>query len=178
MNARWEREGVGHVQLANILRSISVDDSDRGRQSKLGWGFNAAGVFNTWHDDSLQAQATYGHGLFRYSNDDFFNNDAGFDHDGKLETIPYLGLMLGYTHHWAERWRSTVSGGYVNIDNTASQAGDAYPPDGLHVGERDLPVPQAALARLRGALRSQGDERRLRWRRRPLTAGSSTRSSD
>ena len=34
--------------------------------------------------------------------------------------------MLGYTHHWAERWRSTVSGGYVNLDNTASQAGDAY----------------------------------------------------
>jgi hypothetical protein len=126
MNARWERQGIGHVQLANILRSISVDDSDRGRQSKLGWGFNASGVFNTWQDDSLQAQATYGHGLFRYSNDDFFNNDAGFDHDGKLETIPYLGLMLGYTHHWAERWRSTVSGGYVNIDNTASQAGDAY----------------------------------------------------
>ena len=126
VNARWEREGVGHVQLATILRSISVDDSDQGRQSKLGWGFNASGVFDTWGKDSLQAQATYGHGLFRYSNDDFFNNDAGFDKDGDLETIPYLGLMLGYTHHWAERWRSTVSGGYVHLDNTASQAGDAY----------------------------------------------------
>jgi hypothetical protein len=126
VNARWERQGIGHVQLATILRSISVDDSTHGRQSKLGWGFNAAGVFDTWGDDSVQAQATYGHGLFRYSNDDFFNNDAGFDHDGHLETIPYLGLMLGYTHHWTERWRSAVSGGYVNLDNTASQAGDAY----------------------------------------------------
>ena len=66
-----------------------------------------------------------------------------------LETIPYLGLMLGYTHHWAERWRSTVSGGYVNLDNTASQAGDAYHQTVVRVGERDLPVPQAALARLR-----------------------------
>ncbi|MCC6848423.1 MAG: hypothetical protein IT294_07980 [Deltaproteobacteria bacterium] len=126
MNARWERDGVGHVQLATILRSISVDDSSEGRQSKLGWGFNASGVFDTWGNDSLQAQATYGHGLFRYSNDDFFNNDAGFDSDGNLETIPYLGLMLGYTHHWSERFRSAVSGGYVNIDNTASQEGDAY----------------------------------------------------
>jgi len=126
VNARWERDGVGHVQLATILRSISVDDSDQGRQSELGWGFNASGVFQTWGSDSVQAQATYGHGLFRYSNDDFFNNDAGFDKDGDLETIPYLGLMLGYTHHWAERWRSAVSGGYVHLDNTASQAGDAY----------------------------------------------------
>lgn len=126
VNARWEREGVGHVQLATILRSISVDDSSDGRQSKLGWGFNASGVFETFGDDSLQAQATYGHGLFRYSNDDFFNNDAGFDKNGNLEPIPYLGLMLGYTHHWAERWRSAVSGGYVNLDNTSSQQGDAY----------------------------------------------------
>ena len=126
MNARWERESVGHVQLATMLRSIAVDDSDQGRKSELGWGFNASGVFETWGDDSLQAQATYGHGLFRYSNDDFFNNDAAFDSDGNLETIPYLGLMLGYTHHWAERWRSAVSGGYVHLDNTASQSGDAY----------------------------------------------------
>lgn len=126
VNARWERAGVGHVQLATILRSIAVDDSDDGRQSEIGWGFNAAGVFTTFGDDSLQAQATYGHGIFRYSNDDFFNNDAGFDKNGNLETIPYLGLMLGYTHHWAERWRSAVSGGYVHLDNTASQEGDAY----------------------------------------------------
>ena len=123
MNARWERAGVGHVQLANILRSISVDDSDQGTQSELGWGFNAGGRVQHLRRRQPASQATYGHGLFRYSNDDFFNNDAGFDHDGDLETIPYLGLMLGYTHHWAEHWRSSVSGGYVNIDNTASQAG-------------------------------------------------------
>jgi hypothetical protein len=126
MNARWERAGVGHVQLAGIMRSISVEDTTKGTQREFGWGINAAGVFNTWQDDSLQAQATYGHGLFRYSNDDFVNNDAAFDSDGDLKTIPYLGLMLGYTHHWAERWRSTVSGGYVDLDNKASQAGDAY----------------------------------------------------
>ena len=126
VNARWEREGVGHVQVATILRSISVDGSTHGKQSTLGWGFNLASGLNAWGDDTWQGQATYGHGLFRYSNDDFTNNDAGFDHSGNLETIPYLGLMMGYTHQWSPEWRSTVSGGYVNIDNTAAQAGDAY----------------------------------------------------
>ena len=33
---------------------------------------------------------------------------------------------LGYTHHWADDWRSTVSYGYAHLDNTASQAGTAY----------------------------------------------------
>ncbi len=125
-NARWERKDVGHVQFANILRSISVDDSTEGKQNVLGWGLNLSSVLDSWGDDSWQGQVTYGHGLFRYSNDDFFNNDAAFDGDGDLEAIPYLGLMTGYTHHWSPSWRSTVSGGYVHLDNTASQAGDAY----------------------------------------------------
>ena len=37
-----------------------------------------------------------------------------------------FGAMTGYTHQWSERFRSTVSGGYVHLDNSASQAGDAY----------------------------------------------------
>jgi hypothetical protein len=126
MNVRWENTDVGHVQLANILRDIAVDDSGHGRQSTLGWGFNLAAGLNAWGDDTWQGQATYGHGLFRYSNDDFVNNDAGFDHQGNIEAIPYLGLMTGYTHHWTDEWRSTASAGYVHLDNTASQTADAY----------------------------------------------------
>jgi len=126
VNARWERDGVGHVQLATILRSLSVDDSTHGRQSTLGWGLNAASVLDSIGDDTFQGQLTYGHGLFRYSNDDFTNNDAAFDKSGDLQAIPYFGAMTGYTHYWAPEWRSTVSGGYVHLDNSASQAGDAY----------------------------------------------------
>ena len=126
INARWEREDIGHVQLASIVRSLAVDDSARGKQSVLGWGFNLSSVLDTWGDDSWQGQATYGQGLFRYSNDDFVNNDAAFDHHGNLEAIPYLGLLMGYTHHWSPKWRSTASGGYVHLDNAASQANDAY----------------------------------------------------
>ena len=126
VNARWERDGVGHVQLATILRSISVDGSTHGKQSTLGWGFNAATGLNAFGDDAFQGQLTYGHGLFRYSNDDFVNNDAAFDKSGDLQAIPYFGAMVGYTHVWIPDWRSTVSGGYVHLDNSASQAGDAY----------------------------------------------------
>ena len=34
--------------------------------------------------------------------------------------------MLGYTHHWNKSFRSTLSYGYVHLDNSLGQAGSAY----------------------------------------------------
>jgi len=126
LNARWERADIGHVQFASIFRDIGVRDSTRGNQDVFGWGLNLSAVLDTVGRDNMQAQLTYGDGLFRYSNDDFQNNDAAFDKDGHLEAIPYFGGMLGYTHHWNESFRSTLSYGYVHLDNTALQAGSTY----------------------------------------------------
>jgi hypothetical protein len=125
-NVRWENSDVGHVQFAAILRDIGVRDPQLGDQTALGWGTNLATVLNGPGKDSGQLQVTYGEGLFRYSNDDFINNDAAFDSKGNLEPIPYFGGMFGYTHHWTDAFRSTVSYGYVHLDNAASQDGSAY----------------------------------------------------
>jgi outer membrane DcaP-like protein len=126
VNGRWERSGVGHVQFASIFRDIGVRGSTRGNQDVFGWGLNLSAGIDTFGRDSAQGQLTYGDGLFRYCNDDFQNNDAAFDSQGHLEAIPYFGGMLGYTHHWDDSFRSTLSYGYVHLDNTASQAGNAY----------------------------------------------------
>lgn len=126
VNVRWERDEVGHVQFASIFRSIGVDGPVAGEQSTFGWGLNLSGGFEVLDRDSLQLQLTYGHGLFRYSNDDFEPADAAFDADGDLRALPYLGLMFGYTHHWNESFRSTASYGFVDIDNEHSQPGSAY----------------------------------------------------
>jgi outer membrane receptor for ferrienterochelin and colicin len=40
--------------------------------------------------------------------------------------LPYLGVLIGYTHHWNEEWRSTGSYGYVEMENEESQGPDAY----------------------------------------------------
>lgn len=125
-NLRWEEPKVGHVQLAGIIRNIAVRGLIIGSQSVFGWGVNLSGVFLPWGKDSMQAQLTYGEGLFRYCNDDFVNNDAAFDANGNLKAIPYFGAMFGFTHHWAEEWRSTISYGYVHLVNQASQAPEAY----------------------------------------------------
>lgn len=126
MNVRWERPDIGHVQLATILRDIGVQGPIVGEQDVFGWGLNLSIGLTMFERDSLQLQGTYGDGLFRFSNDDFENADAAFDADGDLEAIPYGAGMFGYTHHWCDDWRSTVSYGYVHLDNTAMQEGDAY----------------------------------------------------
>jgi hypothetical protein len=125
-NLRWEKSDVGHVQFGAIFRDIGVKGPVVGDQSTFGWGLNLAGSFNIFDNDSLQAQVTYGEGLFRYFNDDFANNDAAFDQAGELKAIPAFGAMVGYTHKWTDTLRSTVSYGYVQLDNEFSQSGNAY----------------------------------------------------
>jgi hypothetical protein len=87
---------------------------------------NLSGNINLSKNDSLQAQLTYGEGLFRYFKDDFVNNDAAFDSSGKLTAILAFGAMIGYSHKWSDTLRSTASYGYVNLDNEFSQGPHAY----------------------------------------------------
>jgi hypothetical protein len=126
LNVRWEDSKIGHVQFGAILRDIGAKGPIVGDQSTFGWGLNLSTSLNVFDRDSLQAQLTYGEGLFRYFNDDFANNDAAYDSSGNLTAIPAFGAMIGYTHKWSDILRSTASYGYVNLDNEFSQAPNAY----------------------------------------------------
>jgi hypothetical protein len=126
LNVRWEDSKIGHVQFGAILRDIGAKGPIVGDQSTFGWGVNLSTSLNVFDRDSLQAQLTYGEGLFRYFNDDFANNDAAFDSSGNLTAIPAFGAMIGYTHKWSDILRSTASYGYVHLDNEFSQGPDAY----------------------------------------------------
>jgi hypothetical protein len=126
LNIRWEDSKIGHVQLGAIFRDIGAKGPMIGDQSTFGWGLNLAGSINLSPNDSVQAQLTYGEGLFRYFNDDFVNNDAAFDRNGELTAIPAFGAMIGYTHKWTDTLRSTASYGYVHLDNEFSQSPSAY----------------------------------------------------
>jgi DcaP outer membrane protein len=153
LNVRWEDSKYGHVQLGAIFRDIGVKGPIVGNQSTFGWGVNLSSSLNVFERqprsekvalatdkdnvagvqqdvqpvfDSVQTQVTYGHGLFRYFNDDFFNNDAAFDSSGELTAIPAFGAMIGYTHKWNDYLRSTASYGYVHLENQFSQEPSAY----------------------------------------------------
>ena len=126
LNVRWEDSKYGHVQLGAIFRDIGVKGPIVGNQNTFGWGVNLSTSLNVFDRDSMQAQLTYGQGLFRYFNDDFQNNDAAFNSSGNLTAIPAFGAMIGYTHKWTDTLRSTASYGYVHLDNQFSQDPSAY----------------------------------------------------
>ena len=112
---RWEGD-AGHIQAAGVFRELSVE-SDQGPSSDIfGWGVSLSGALNLFEKDKLSAQVTYGEGVGRYLNDLSGENlDAAFV-NGELQAVPVFGAMVGYTHHWDDHWRTTVSGGYVQTD--------------------------------------------------------------
>jgi hypothetical protein len=127
VNARWERAGVGHVQLSSVVRDLRVRSDVAGKQSVVGWGVNASAGFDITKNDSIQALLVYGEGIGGLGNDSGFKNtDAAFDSSGDLQALEYYSAMFALTHRWSEVWRSTASYGYVNVDNEAGQAANAY----------------------------------------------------
>jgi hypothetical protein len=120
-NVRWEDTKRGHVQFAAIFRDLGARDFGVvPDQNVLGWGLNLSASLNLFERDSVQAQLTYGDGIFHFCNDNFFNGDAAYDPAGNLQALEYLGGMVGYTHYWCDRFSSTATFGYVDLGNEPS----------------------------------------------------------
>src|SRR5262245_2639520 len=117
-NTRYEKAGFGHLQFSTMLRSLGAQD-DLGRDHHvLGWGVNMGAGLALTTRDALQLLGIYGEGVGGMGNDtSFVNSDAAFDATGDLEALPYWSVMAGFTHRWSEAFRSTITYGYVNLDN-------------------------------------------------------------
>jgi hypothetical protein len=130
-NIRWEDAKRGHVQFATIFRDVGANSPTLGQQNVFGWGLNLSASLNVFEKDSVQAQVTYGQGIFHFCNDNFtydnFNGgDAAFNNNGDLRALAYFAPMAGYTHQWSEKFRSTATFGYVNLQNEQQQNPEAY----------------------------------------------------
>jgi hypothetical protein len=112
---RWEGT-LGHVHGAGLFRGLSYESDNGPSDDVFGWGVTLAGALNVSEKDKVSGQVTYGEGVARYINDLSGENlDAAIE-NGSLEAIPVFAAMAGYTRHWNDHWRSTVSGGYVKVD--------------------------------------------------------------
>lgn len=125
-HVKWAKKGIGHVQFGAIFRNIGVSGNLVGNQDTFGWGLNLSASLDLFKHDSFQTQLTYGQGIFYFMNDAAENGDAAFNAAGKLQPLPVVALMGGYTRTWSKKFRSTGSFGFVNLDNQTSQAWDAY----------------------------------------------------
>ena len=126
-NVRWEEAGLGHLQLSGVARLLGITGGTSGDQEVFGGGLNLAGAVRVIGQDNVSGQIMYGEGIGHYGHDSTsFNTDAALDAAGNLVALPYFGLEASYTHHWNDQWRSSLTYGYVNVDNEDGQAATAY----------------------------------------------------
>ncbi len=122
----WER---GHIQLATVFRDLGVQLPGGTHESTFGWGVNATGELAVHGEDTIVAQVAYGHGMARYVGD---TAPLGLDAaptsstNSSLKAIPLFGTYASYQHYWTPALRSSATGSYVKVDNTAFQAGTTY----------------------------------------------------
>ena len=112
---RWEGT-LGHVQAGGLFRDVSYESDNGPSDDVFGWGATLSGVINVFEKDKFSANVTYGEGVARYINDLSGENLDAAIVNGRLKAVPVFAAIAGYTHHWNDHWRSTISGGYVKVD--------------------------------------------------------------
>jgi hypothetical protein len=126
-NTRYEKAGVGHLQLSATVRDLGARDATGREQHVLGWGFNASTVLKLTDAVTFQLLGVIGDGVGGMGNDtSFLNSDAAYNSGGELEALPYWSIHVATTLHWNKTTRSTLTYGYVNLDNTNGQAMTFY----------------------------------------------------
>jgi len=126
-NTRYEKAGLGHLQFSTLFRDLGAKDDLAHVQHVFGWGVNLSAGIDLTANDSLQILGVYGEGVGGQGNDaGFVNSDAAFTATGTLKALPYWSAMFGYTHRWNQQFRSTLTYGYVDLDNTSGQSATFY----------------------------------------------------
>jgi hypothetical protein len=126
-NTRYEKAGLGHLQFSTLFRDLGVHDDTGKEHHVFGWGVNLSAGIDLTKNDTLQLLGVYGEGVGGQGNDaGFLNSDAAFDASGSLEALPYWSVSAGLTHRWNDKWRSTLTYGYVNLDNASGQSATFY----------------------------------------------------
>ena len=122
----WER---GHFQLASVFRDLGVKLPSGVHESVFGWGLNATGGLEVYGKDNLVLGLAYGHGIARYMGD---TAALGLDAapisptNLSLRALPLLGTYGSYQHYWSPAVRSSLTGGFVQVQNTDFQPANTY----------------------------------------------------
>jgi hypothetical protein len=124
----------GHFQISGILRQMEWEDPapvpiDLSGDD-LGWGVNLSSNIKLGAN-VLRLQLVYGEGIQNYMND--APEDVGIvPNPGNPvqpllgEALPLTGVVAFIDLNWSAKWTSTVGFSFVDIDNSAGQAANAF----------------------------------------------------
>jgi len=126
-----------HIRSSLVLRQITaiweLDSTGENESQVLGWGVSLSGktathFWNSSGQDNVMFQLNFGEGIGRYINDlnTVGGEDAKFDENGNLETLPVVAGYIAYQHWWRENTRSTINLSWVKVDNLDFEPDEAY----------------------------------------------------
>lgn len=109
-----------HIQNAWLFRSLGGFVGPSSEKQVFGWGGMLSAAGTVYGKDNVTFQAVFGEGIARYLNDLGAGSalDVGIKPDGSIAALPTWGAYGSYQHFWAERWRSTVTYGYLQVNTT------------------------------------------------------------
>ncbi len=139
---RWEPKGrakghilletLGHTQACILIRTITAEPVDRPNQTVTvgGFGGNWSGALAPHWDRKAKIKfAVYGGtGIGRYIQDlaALGGQDAVYDSTtNTLEALTVIAAYMGYERKWSPVVRSTVTYGYVVVENLDIQTQDS-----------------------------------------------------
>ncbi len=126
------KKKFGHLKFGVIGRQLMAESTGGGgKASTFGWGLLFSGqIMVPYKQDNFVFQLVGGAGTGRYIEDLGSAEDGqGAVYDDSNETLSSLGtyaFLAGYQHWWLDNLRTTVTGGYVNIDNQSIQGNNEF----------------------------------------------------
>lgn len=107
-----------HAQVGGLGRSLSAQ-TPTGMQDDFGWGIAGSAGANVFKNDQIMVWGNAGRGIATYIQDTYAQGlDAVVNNDGVLETLPIYSAGIGYTHQWSKAFSSTLTYGYVHVEDT------------------------------------------------------------
>lgn len=118
----------GHVQLASILRSISVKDTGNNISYKVGFGILVSGKYNVGKRNKILFQGFFGSAISRYITSLTGNGiDVVYNPYTKdFETVTSMGGFFSYGIDWTKNLESYFTAGVTNIINKSFQPPDFF----------------------------------------------------
>jgi hypothetical protein len=127
-----DASGAYYSGVANLCGAATVNCVDNGHPAdKLGWAAAVGGLLNLPGGDQFGVNFAYAEGATGYTTNIIngmslydgsqrlgigWISDGVFVNGSEVELTRSWSINAGYQHIWNPKWRTSVFGGYVNID--------------------------------------------------------------
>lgn len=146
--ARYNLAGDwGGFTVTALLRELRYENQAAGVEDSPGaYGISLSGLFKVGARDDFRWMISAGKGLGRYMGLNVADGGV-LDADGRLHAIESAGLFGSYRHLWNDRWRSSLTLGYLAVNNDVALTGTGVTRSAgsLHLNLIFSPLPQFDL---------------------------------